>query len=268
VTGEARFDTRSAPARIPRARGGVDQGPEHALLSRRRRDTTVALSLTALTVLFFVAIALQIPSIQHLDDRWLNLMLDAQSSPLEPVTTGIAKVFNVLGGIYVTLPVRLAVAGYLAWRRRWWHFAAFVSAMVTSEILIGTVKHLYGRPRPDVVALVPTSGDSFPSGHAVAASVTAVAIVIALFPDGPRRIWWGVGAAIFAFVMALSRAYLGAHWLTDTAAGTMLGVTVALDSALVVQELWDRRIQRRATRGDGSVPPATPEAAGTPVPDG
>jgi undecaprenyl-diphosphatase len=83
----------------------------------------------------------------------------------------------------------------------------------------------------------------------VAASVTVVAIVIALFPEGRRRFAWGVAAAVFSFVMALSRAYLAAHWLSDALGGALLGTTVALDSALVVQEFWDWRIARRSRGG-------------------
>ena len=52
-------------------------------------------------------------SIQRLDDAWLRLMISGQATPL----TVIAKVFNVLGREYVTLPVRIAIAGFLALRR-------------------------------------------------------------------------------------------------------------------------------------------------------
>jgi undecaprenyl-diphosphatase len=108
--------------------------------------------------------------------------------------------------------------------------------MVASEILIGTLKGLYDRQRPPArLALVSTHGASFPSGHAVAASVTVVALVLALFPAGPHRWWWGLAAALFSFVMAISRAYLAAHWLSDAVAGMLLGITVALCSALLVQ---------------------------------
>jgi undecaprenyl-diphosphatase len=164
-------------------------------------------------------------------------------------------VFNVLGLAAVTLPIRIVVAGFLAWRRRWYHFSAFVLAIVTSEVLIGLVKKLYDRPRPPAkFDLVSTSGASFPSGHAVAASVTVVAIVIALFPEGRRRFAWGIAAALFSFVMALSRAYLAAHWLTDALGGALLGTTVALDAALVVQELWDWRIRRALRRQPAAAP--------------
>jgi hypothetical protein len=62
--------------------------------------------------------------------------------------TAIAKVFNLIGHMYVTLPARIAVAGFLAARRRWWHLTAFTTAMVLSEVLIGLLKGAYGRPRP------------------------------------------------------------------------------------------------------------------------
>jgi membrane-associated phospholipid phosphatase len=247
-------------ARPPR---GGDTGPEHALLSNRRRDSIAAAVVTLVTLLFYVLMAfrMRLPAIQHMDDRWLRLMVDVRAGPY----TAVALLFNFLGLVYVTLPVRLAVAGFLAWRRRWWHFAAFVSAMVVSELLIGTLKNVYHRPRPPVHPLVHTSGASFPSGHAVAASVTSVAIVIALFPNGPRRFWWGVGAAAFSFVMTLSRTYLAAHWLTDAIAGTLLGVAIAVDCALVVQEIWDATIRRRLLRSAENVSePPGPAAAGDP----
>jgi membrane-associated phospholipid phosphatase len=48
------------------------------------------------------------------------------------------------------------------------------------------------RPRPPG-SLVVTTGTSFPSGHAVAASVTVIAAVIALVPPGRRRAWGPTG---------------------------------------------------------------------------
>jgi len=164
--------------------------------------------------------------IQRLDDAWLRLMVSGRAPPL----TAIAKVFNVLGLVYVTLPARIALAGFLALRRRWWHLAAFAAAIVLSEVLIGSLKGIYDRTRPPG-SLVATSGASFPSGHAIAASVTVVAAVIALVPAGRRRTWWGAAAVAFSIMMGLSRAYLGAHWLSDATAGILLGTSCALGPA-------------------------------------
>jgi len=220
---------------------------EHALLNNTRLDLAVAAAMTLATALTYVVVAIgsALRHIQNVDDSFLRVMLSHRNGTL----TAIAKVFNVLGTTPVTLPVRILLAGFLAVRRRWWHFAAFVAAMVISEALIGTLKSLYDRPRPPVHPLVSVSGASFPSGHAVATSVTVAAVVIAFVPSGWHRWLWGVGAAVVSLVMAVSRVYLGAHWLSDAIAGTLLGTTIALDSALVVTWIRRRGARRHPSPG-------------------
>jgi len=234
--------------------------PEHQLVASPGRDIAVTAVALVLTAAAFIAVADSgaLAHIQRVDDSWLRLMVTHRSAPV----TAVAKFFNLLGLVSVTLPVRIAIAGYLAWRRRWWHFAAFVAAIVLSEIFIGTLKGIYDRARPPG-SLVATSGASFPSGHSIAASVTIVAAVIALVPPGRRRAWWGTGAVAFSILMALSRAYLGAHWLSDAIAGVLLGTSCALLAALVVgalQRRWGRR------HPGGPAPPAGQPASGTTEP--
>jgi undecaprenyl-diphosphatase len=237
---------------------------EHALLATPRRDTTTVIVLAIVTAALFVLMAMSGPRarIGAWDKDFLRVMVSHRS----PWLTWVAKnVFNVLGLSVVTLPIRLAIAGFLAFRRRWWHFAAFVSAIVLSEIFIGTLKALYDRARPPG-SLVTTSGGSFPSGHAVAASVTAVAAVIALFPEGRSRYAWGAAAAAFSGLMALSRAYLAAHWLSDAIAGVLLGTSCALVMALVVHWVRIRREgpdgpEARAERAEERSPPQPSPAA-------
>jgi membrane-associated phospholipid phosphatase len=200
--------------------------------------TAVAVVLTA-GVFAVVGDHGTLASTQRLDEAWLRLMISGRAPPL----TVLANVFNLLGLVYITLPVRLAIAGFLALRRRWWQLAAFVSAIVLSEILIGLLKGIYGRARPPD-SLVATSGTSFPSGHAVAASATAVAAVIALVPAGRWRAWWAMAAVAFSILMGLSRAYLGAHWLSDAVAGILLGTSCALLTALVVGQIQRRQVGR------------------------
>jgi membrane-associated phospholipid phosphatase len=150
--------------------------------------------------------------------------------------------------------VRLAIAGYLAFRRQWWHLAAFAAAVLLSEVLIGPVKAAYGRGRPPG-SLVATSGASFPSGHSIAASVTVFAAVFALAPAGRRRVAWGLAAALFALLMAASRAYLAAHWMSDAVAGLLLGTSCALVAAVVVDRVQRGRRRRHQTS------PAAPQHA-------
>jgi membrane-associated phospholipid phosphatase len=217
-------------------------GPEEPLiLAAPRRAAVIAAVIAALTAVLFVLVAnrLALSHIQRVDSAWLRLMVSIRNTPV----TAIAKIFNIFGLVYVTLPVRLAIAGYLAFRRQWWHLAAFAAAVLLSEVLIGPVKAAYGRARPPE-SLVATSGASFPSGHSIAASVTVFAAVIALVPAGRRRVAWGLAAAAFALLMALTRAYLGAHWLSDAIAGLLLGTSCALLAAVAVDQAqrgWRRR---------------------------
>jgi len=237
-----------------RAGGAVSRVEEEPVLAAPARDAALTAAVLALTAVVFAAVADHglLVHIQRLDDAWLRLMVSGRSAPV----TAVAKFFNVLGLVYVTLPVRIAIAGFLALRRRWWHLAAFVGAVVLSEILIGTLKGIYDRARPPG-SLVATSGASFPSGHSIAASVTVVAAVIALVPPGRRRVAWGAAAAGFSVLMALSRAYLGAHWLSDAIAGVLLGTSCALLAALVADGLQRRRSADRPRR------PAHPPVSGT-----
>ena len=238
---------------VSRLSAWAASGPEEPLiLATPRRDATIAVVISALTAVVFAVAANRavLSHIQRLDDSWLRLMVSIRNPPV----TVIAKIFNVLGLVYVTLPVRIAIAGYLAFRRRWWHLAAFAAAVVLSEILIGPVKAAYGRARPPG-SLVATSGASFPSGHAIATSVTVFAAIIALVPAGRRRVAWGLAAAVFALLMAASRAYLAAHWLSDAVAGLLLGTSCALVAAVVVDRVQRSRRRRRR------IPTAAPRHA-------
>ncbi len=180
-------------------------------------------------------------------------MISSRSAPL----TAIAMVLNVLGLVYITLPKRIAIAVFLAVRRRWWHLAAFVAAIAMSEVLIGTLKGAYDRGRPPG-SLVATSGASFPSGHSIAASVSVVAAVIALAPPDRRRAAWGAGAVVFSTLMAFSRLprrslAVGCH------RRGIPGTACALMSALVAGHFQ----RRRGRRVPGGVPRAS--AARAPV---
>jgi membrane-associated phospholipid phosphatase len=227
--------------------------PEEPLLAAPQRDVAVTAAVLGLTAVVFALAADHgvMTHVQSLDDAWLRLMVSGRSAPV----TAVAKFLNLLGLVYVTLPVRIAVAGYLALRRRWWHMASFVTAVVLSEILIGTLKSAYDRTRPPG-SLVATTGASFPSGHSIAASVTVLAAVIALVPSGRRRVAWGAAAVAFSILMGVSRSYLAAHWLSDAIAGILLGWSCALLTAVAVNEL-----QRRWGAPAPSRPPV-PDPAG------
>ena len=163
------------------------------------------------------------PAFQGIDDRFLDWIVEHRTD----VWIDIAKVVSVLGAPVVMVPLRLIVTVGLLWHRRWSQLGAWLGAIVTSELCIGPLKALLDRPRPPD-PLIDTNSASFPSGHAIAASVTAIGLVVVLHPPVRERYRWTAVAAGFAVVMALSRTVLSAHWLTDVVGGGCLGVGLAV----------------------------------------
>jgi membrane-associated phospholipid phosphatase len=190
---------------------------------RRGLLVSGALLAGAVVVGLLVLLPGTAPAVQGVDDAVWRFAGAIRNEP----ATAVATALSWLGGAEVNWPLRAAALLLLAWRRHWLRAAAFTLAVVTSELFIGPIKDLTDRARPPG-ALIETTAASFPSGHAIATAVTAVGLVLVLAHPGPSRWRWEVNAVIFTSVMALSRVYLRAHWLSDTVAGALLGAGLAL----------------------------------------
>ncbi|MFN8233589.1 MAG: phosphatase PAP2 family protein [Actinomycetota bacterium] len=217
--------------------------PEPRALADHRRALWYAVGLLGSLVFVLFAVGRHptdaapmttIPFVGELDQAMHRWMDDVRVTPL----TWLFRFLNVLGAGIVTIPIRIVASAILAVRRRWRALAAFLLTWVASELILGWLKPWFHRGRPDG-ALVETVGFSFPSGHAVAGSALAVALVLAFMPAGHERRVWEWIAAGFAFMMALSRVYLAAHWFSDVVAGVLLGSGVAIGSAALVTEIRD-----------------------------
>jgi membrane-associated phospholipid phosphatase len=153
------------------------------------------------------------------DAEWMEELVEHR----HPFWQAMALAFNNLGGgILGVLIVPLAVIAVLFLLRRRWAALYFAVASVASALLVQIIKNTVDRPRPEEI-LVAADFGSFPSGHTANAATMAVALALIL-----RRYWvWFAGAA-YVVLMLLSRNYLGAHWLTDTLGGMVLGAGVAV----------------------------------------
>jgi undecaprenyl-diphosphatase len=191
--------------------------------SRRGLLVSGTLLAGAFVVGALVVLPATAPAVQAVDDAVWRGAGDVRNGP----TTAVAVALSWLGSGLVNWPLRAAALLLLAWRRHWLRTAAFTLAVVTSELFIGPVKAAVDRARPSG-ALIETSAASFPSGHAIATAVTAVGLVLVLARPGRSRWRWEVNAVVFTAIMALSRVYLRAHWLSDTVAGALLGAGLAL----------------------------------------
>lgn len=151
--------------------------------------------------------------------EWMSELVEARA----PIFTAPALVFNWIGGgisSNIIVPV-VIIGGLLLWRRPW---AAlyYLCATIASATLVVIIKNLVGRPRPLDILVTPDFG-SFPSGHSANAALTATVLGMIFW-----RTWVWVAGAVYTLLMMLSRTYLGAHWISDTVGGMLIGAGVAV----------------------------------------
>jgi undecaprenyl-diphosphatase len=219
------------------------------VLANHRRALVYATGLLLAVVLMFAGVGRHPPSAAP--DTTLPFIgrVDlATYRATDDIRTGIltllARGLNFVGAGVVTIPLRAIVAAWLVFRTRWRAFATWVGTWALAELALAAAKAYFHRGRPPG-SIVTTVGYSFPSGHAVAGAATAVALVLVLMESGPGRRRWEWIAAGFAFVMASSRVYLRAHWLSDVAAGVLIGAGIAIGLAALTTEIRDRVLHRR-----------------------
>jgi membrane-associated phospholipid phosphatase len=150
----------------------------------------------------------------------------------------LTVVFLIASTWFVKWPLIVAAGCAGDARRRCFPRAAFAAALAvtTAAILVTLFKELFDRARPpvadpslDPVGIVPASA-SFPSGHAATAFAAAVAVAL-IYPRLGRPL------LVLAAVVAISRIYLGVHYVLDVAAGTLLGIAVGIVAAVVVRAI-------------------------------
>lgn len=157
--------------------------------------------------------------------------------------TSLALALSTVHQTVVVLAATALAAAALAWRRRG-RWAVLLLAIPTGMLANNGIKYLVQRPRPTLdEPLVQLSTLSFPSGHAVAATLFYGALLLVLLAQ-QRRANLRVATAAFAVAMialvAFSRIYLGAHYLSDVLAAICLGLAW-LALWLEGLERWERR---------------------------
>lgn len=172
-------------------------------------------------VLFFIALAVTLildESVREVVAQWESPGVHWAMGWLSHLGKGwiqaIPCLFLLLTGRFVKGDTKMETAGKKG-----------IYALVAAGILVQAIKHLIGRPRPEVmeamgISLGPSfaSGfDSFPSGHA--ASAFAFASVLTTFYPKARYPLYA-----YSILVSFSRIYLDSHFFSDIFGGIILGL--------------------------------------------
>lgn len=172
--------------------------------------------------------------------------------------TSFFTVMSIVGGPVGLAVLVVTIVAVLVSRRRfaWATYLATIS--VGGSLLNMELKRLFARARPDVAEMLRRAhGYSFPSGHAMGSTVVFGALAYIAIRLLPRWSWRAAAAALAITLIvsiALSRVYLGAHWISDVGAGIAAGI-LWVTVATVAYETFRRIRLIRALRANAAAEP-------------
>lgn len=215
--------------------------------------TALAVPLALLTLLILG----QWPPLLAADQR-IQLAVHRVAVTSEPLTS-VAYFFTRVGDAEVRLTLVAVVAAVLIWRRAVRPAVYLLVTAFGGGALNPLIKELVNRSRPVLPDPITTApGLSFPSGHAMGATVAYGALVlVALSYLAPR--WRGLAwlaAVTVVGGVGASRVVLGVHYVTDVVAGWMFGVIWLVLSAVLFNRWRRERGDRRADSALEGIEPA------------
>lgn len=208
--------------------------------SARRNLYRISVALTIVGAALFTIIltgVLQQGGVTELDAPVRSWLLTLRGEPLTSIMIFLAIIFGP-----VALPIIILVIT-VAWgfkAKHAWRPILLAGAMLTGVILAQIIGRTVGRERPpvDLMLFGEDFTFSFPSGHVLGASDFLLVTVFLVFSrrrNSASAVVAFVVAGFGIFISAVSRLYLGYHWVTDTMASVsislvVLGAVIALDT--------------------------------------
>ncbi len=198
---------------------------------RHKIQTACVLFVVSFCGILLLFTQLNHPWVQQADHQTAHFFLSLRHEYLDLFFVGLTELGYakpmVIWGVLVFLA--------LAWQRNWYLMAVWFGATIAANFLIKGMKLFFAIPRPQLI-YEPLTSFSYPSGHTCIIIVFFFLVFIFTHPALSFR-WQKPlisGAGIIATLMALSRLYLGVHWLSDIIAGALLATMICSGVILVL----------------------------------
>ena len=158
----------------------------------------------------------------------LSWMISHRNSNLTDIAKIVTTIANPL--IFASI-VCLIVIIWAIVKREIWRPIMLAGAMAIAAATSVILKFAIKDPRPPQIDMVPLfeTDFSFPSGHTIGMAVFLFVLGYLIYSRhfSVMRFWvWIIIAIVGTSLIALSRLYLGYHWLTDVVASLGLALII------------------------------------------
>ncbi len=121
--------------------------------------------------------------------------------------------------------------------RKYEDFFYLLFSLGISGLSVLILKAIFSRPRPLIRHFFPESSSSFPSGHAVIATVFFLSLcyLAKKYLKNWEFILLSILSGVMIFLVAFSRVYFGEHWASDVLGGFCFGVFFYTSSLVYVE---------------------------------
>jgi len=220
--------------------------PHPPSLSPRALAATGAVAAVAASAIF-ISLSWKVATYAHLvvlDTQIANWLHQHGTPEITAFMIAVTQLHSILG----TLLMAAAFGAVLAWMRQWYWLATLALAMGGGMALNSLLKEAFARIRPYFEdPWVSLTSYSFPSGHTAGAVLfygVLAAFLVSRFHLPRQRIACVFGALLAIVLVAFSRMYLGAHYLSDVVAAACSSLVWLVCCLTAVHEIVGRRMQR------------------------
>lgn len=193
-------------------------------MTKKEDWTLIALVICAISGIGFVAIAQAIntDSVKYFDLPIIQFVQGMET----PFLTSLLTTFTWIGSGFGVTPITLGICFVLFFKYNERQQSILFAFSIVSTILLNEgLKRVFTRSRPDLYKLMEAGGFSFPSGHTMMAVSLYAMIVYVTWPhtkNGRQRFLLVATASLFAFLIMVSRIYVGVHYPSDIMGGIFM----------------------------------------------
>lgn len=201
-------------------------------MSLRARGA-VTLALVAAVLALGLAIAVRHDPAAGADSATLRWFLDHRTPWATHLATALSTVFAPM---WVAIAAVVVALGLIRRDQLLDRGARVLGTVAIAGVLAEVFKLAINRLRPPAVDQIgsPEAAASFPSGHVTGTAALLLAAALTVTASRAARTTAITTASLLSAAVAVSRLYLGAHWLTDVVASLAVAVAAVIAAPVVV----------------------------------